>query len=292
MNNYLIKSTSIRLQKEEISKIIKESDNIINFNYEDTTISNIVEECNYLNLLEEKKIVIVNNYKLSKDDKVLEEYLDNFNPNTILILVTNILDKKNPLCNKLNVIEINELKYKDLDNKVLNYCKKNDIEIDYMALKMIIDYNLSNYDLILNEIDKIAIVTNKITTTTVNDYSSDIIKTDNFDLVEAIINKDNKKIGKLLPEFISSKSDVFGLIGLLASNYRIMITVKKIDKSPETLAKMLDIHPYRVKLAKEKSFNYTIKELTDNLIKLSNLDYKLKTLNTDPYILLKVFLTC
>jgi DNA polymerase-3 subunit delta len=56
------------------------------------------------------------------------------------------------------------------------------------------------------------------------------------------------------------------------------------------IASKLNIHPYRVKLAKEKSYNYNKEDLLRNLELLYELDYELKSTSIDPYSLLKIFL--
>lgn len=295
MNTYLLSIFSLRLTYEEIDKITAGKNNIIKINYDECSINDIIDECSYFSLLNEEKIVIVNNFKIDKDVKILEKYLNNANPNTRLILVANGIDKRSSLYKlikeKGTFIEINELKPNELNNKILAYTKKEGIELDYLALNKLIDYNLGNYDLILCEIDKLKILSNKITSEDIENYGSKILGEENFALCDAISQKDKKLTAKLLTDFIQNKEDVFPFLGLLASQYRIIIAVKTLSsKSNETIAKDLGIHPYRVKLAKEKAYLYTIEELYQIMLDLADLDYKLKTLNIDQYTLLKIFL--
>lgn len=295
MNTYLLSIFSLRLTYEEIDKITAGKNNIIKINFDECSINDIIDECSYFSLLNEEKIVIVNNFKIDKDVKILEKYLNNANPNTRLILVANGIDKRSSLYKlikeKGTFIEINELKPNELNNKILAYTKKEGIELDYLALNKLIDYNLGNYDLILCEIDKLKILSNKITSEDIENYGSKILGEENFALCDAISQKDKKLTAKLLADFIQNKEDVFPFLGLLASQYRIIIAVKALSsKSNETIAKDLGIHPYRVKLAKEKAYLYTIEELYQIMLDLADLDYKLKTLNIDQYVLLKIFL--
>ena len=53
---------------------------------------------------------------------------------------------------------------------------------------------------------------------------------------------------------------------------------------------MFDIHPYRVKLALDNSYNYTNEELKNNLLEIGMLDEKIKLGLIDKYIALKLFL--
>ena len=295
MNTYLISIFSLRLTYDEVDKITAGKSNIIRINYDESNIDNVLDECSYFSLLNEEKIVIVNNFKIDANSKPLEKYLKNPNPATKLILITNSIDKRSTIYKlikeKGTIIEINELKPSELTSKINSYAKKEGIMIDYLAVNKLIDYNLNNYDLILSEIDKLKLIKNKITKEDIIDYGSKIIGEENFALCDAITTKNKEETSKLLNDFIQNKEEVTPFIALLASSYRIILAVKSLsNKSNETIAKDLNIHPYRVKLARDKASLYTLTELYNIIISLTDLDYKIKSMNVDNYMLLKIFL--
>ena len=295
MNTYLISIFSLRLTYDEVEKITAGKSNIIRINYDESNIDNVLDECSYFSLLNEEKIVIVNNFKIDTNSKPLEKYLKNPNPATKLILITNSIDKRSTIYKlikeKGTIIEINELKPSELTSKINSYAKKEGVMIDYLAVNKLIDYNLNNYDLILSEIDKLKLIKNKITKEDLIDYGSKIIGEENFALCDAITTKNKEETSKLLNDFIQNKEEVTPFIALLASSYRIILAVKSLsNKSNETIAKDLNIHPYRVKLARDKASLYTLTELYNIIISLTDLDYKIKSMNVDNYMLLKIFL--
>ena len=295
MNTYLISIFSLRLTYDEVDKITAGKSNIIRINYDESNIDNVLDECSYFSLLNEEKIVIVNNFKIDTNSKPLEKYLKNPNPATKLILITNSIDKRSTIYKlikeKGTIIEINELKPSELTSKINSYAKKEGVMIDYLAVNKLIDYNLNNYDLILSEIDKLKLIKNKITKEDIIDYGSKIIGEENFALCDAITTKNKEETSKLLNDFIQNKEEVTPFIALLASSYRIILAVKSLsNKSNETIAKDLNIHPYRVKLARDKASLYTLTELYNIIISLTDLDYKIKSMNVDNYMLLKIFL--
>lgn len=295
MSTYLISIFSLRLTYDEVEKITAGKSNIIRINYDESNIDNVLDECSYFSLLNEEKIVIVNNFKIDANSKPLEKYLKNPNPATKLILITNSIDKRSTIYKlikeKGTIIEINELKPSELTSKINSYAKKEGIMIDYLAVNKLIDYNLNNYDLILSEIDKLKLIKNKITKEDIIDYGSKIIGEENFALCDAITTKNKEETSKLLNDFIQNKEEVTPFIALLASSYRIILAVKSLsNKSNETIAKDLNIHPYRVKLARDKASLYTLTELYNIIISLTDLDYKIKSMNVDNYMLLKIFL--
>ncbi len=294
MNTYLISSFSIRLLEDEINKIILGKDNIISINYDESNIDNVLDECAYFSLLNEEKYVIVHNFKINASSKPLEKYLDNPNLNTKLILVVDSIDKRSIIYKKIKekgtIIEINELKPNELSNKVNTYCKNKGLSIDYTSVNKLIDYNINNYDLILSDIDKISIITNKITPEVVEEYASKINGDDTFNLCDAITSKNYKEESILLEKYISEKKEVIPLISLLAGQYRIIYAIKELSGTDESIGKKLDIHPYRVKLARNKAYLYSKDEIKNILLGLCDLDKNIKSLNVDNYSLLKEFL--
>ncbi|MDD4706010.1 MAG: DNA polymerase III subunit delta [Bacilli bacterium] len=292
MNIYVVKSFSLRLLYDEINKITNDSSNVVRMNMDECSIIDLINECSYYSLIKEHKYVIANNFKINKDNLKLEDYINNPNNDTTLILISDLIDKRSTLyktlSNNVKIIIIDEIK--DLNNKIFSYCKSNNIEIEYSAINKLLENNINNYDLVLNEIDKINIITNKINIDVVNKYSLKLVSEDNFEFCDAVIRKDYQKINLYLNEFITLKQDVSPFIGLLATQYRIMYAVKHLQGSNEEISKLLEVHPYRVKLAKDKGILYTLDELQKKLLDLTELDYNIKTLNVDKYLLLKIFI--
>jgi DNA polymerase-3 subunit delta len=242
--------------------------------------------------LEEQKYVIVNNFKTTKESNGLESYLNKPNNDTTLLLIADTLDKRSSIFKLINdkghIIIIDEVK--DLSNKINHYAKTKNINIEYLAIQRLLEYNLENYDLVLNEIDKIAQYTNNITIAEVERYSSRLISEDNFEFTDAIINKNHREIQKHLDNFISLKLELTPFIALLAGQYRLMYATKCLEASNDEIAKKLNVHPYRIKLAKEKSLEYSKDELQKKLLDLCDLDYNIKSTSTDKYILFKIFI--
>lgn len=294
MNTYLIKSFSLRLLNDELEKITKDIPNIIKFSFNETSTRAICEECAYYSLLDEKKCVIVFGYKADKDVGIMEEYLKNPNPNTTLVLVMDNFDKRTSLYKNINkngkVIEIEELKYNDLNNSIMNYTKSKNVKLSVDALNKLLLFNNDNYDLVLGEIDKLSMITNNIDEQTVEEYGAKLIIQENFAMCDAITNKDYKNINAMLTEFESGKGEVIPFVGLLTSTYLLIFHAKNSSLSNEELAKMLGVHQYRIKLARDKARKYTSDELYKIFDLLGELDYSLKSMNVSAYGLLKSFL--
>lgn len=292
MNVYLIQAFSLRILHDEIQKITGQSSNVIRMNLDEITIEDVIGECAYYSLLDEQKYVIVGNFKFTKENSILNEYFKNPNPQTTLILIADSIDRRSTVYKAINdlghIIIIDQIK--DLTNKINLYAKSNGLTIDYLAIGKLLENNLDNYDLVLNEIDKISLMTNNITLDHIKAYSYRLVAEDNFEFCDAIIKKDYALIDRSLTDFINLKCELAPFLALLAGQYRIIYAVKCLTGSNEEIAKKIEVHPYRVKLAKEKSLMYSKDEIQKKLLDLCDLDYQIKTSNIDKYLLFKIFL--
>ena len=264
---YIIKSDSYRLLKNKINELTKniDKDNITYFDLTIDNLSIILEECNYSSLFCDKKAIIVYN--------------------------TNIFGTKYEYMNDLELLE------KYLNNqKVKEYINNLGFKIENNVLNDLINNLNKNYDYILNEIDKVSIIKEDkiITKEDINKYTIKLETDILFDFVDAIIKKEEKKVYNYMMEYIKENKEPAILFSNIASQYRLIYSVKNLIKEGyrETeIATLFKIHEYRVKLAHDKSYNYTNEELKNKLLLIGKLDEKIKTGHIDKYSALKYFLT-
>lgn len=304
----IIKSDSYRLMRQKISELTKDIDQE-NITYYDLSIDNlkdILNDCNYSSLFNEKKAIIVNNtnifgakYEYKEEMELIEKYVRNENNNTILIFVAdNISIKKKSvkfIKENGNLYELTKPISDELRKYIVDYLKKLGFKIENSALSQVINNLDENYDYILNELDKVIIIKKDylITLEDIEKYTIKI-QTDNiFDFVDLVIKKDTKKVFVMLEKFIKEKLEPAIILSNIASQYRLIYSVKNLINngySEKEIADEIKIHPYRVKLAREKSYDYTNNELKQKLIMIGSLDEKIKLGIIDKYVALKMFL--
>ena len=308
MSVYIIKSESYRLLDSKIKELTDgiDKENITHFDLTIDTLKDIIEECNYTSLFNDKKAVIVNNtnifgtkYEYKEDMELLEKYLNNYNKDTELIFITDSVSLKKK-CVKIikdngNLFELKKPVGDDLRKMVIDYLKQDNFKIENSALTKLITNTLENYDFILNEIDKVIVVKKDylITNEDIDKYTIKIVEENIFDFVDLVIKKDTKNIFIKLEKYIQEKQEPAILLSNIASQYRLIYSVKNLTRkgfSEKEIADELGIHPYRVKLAREKSYNYTNDELKDKLLSIGSLDEKVKLGIIDKYVALKLFL--
>ena len=305
---YIIKSNSYRLLKEKLNSLLAniEKENITYFDLTENSINEILEECNYNSLFNDKKGIVVYNsnifstkHEYVSELETLEKYLDNPNQFTTLIFITESVSLKKK-CVKIikengNYFELDMPKNTELNDKIKEYLSKNNYKIETIALNTIINNLNNNYDYILNELDKIMVVKKDyvINKEDIDKYTIKFEEINIFDFVDSIIKKEDKKIYKYLESFINKKNEPAILFSNIATQYRLIYASKNLIKqglSEKDIASKLDIHPYRVKLAIQNSYNYTNTELKEKILYIGELDEKIKLGILDKYVALKLFL--
>lgn len=289
---YLLNINSPFLQKEEINKIINESDNVVKFSMDYEGIDDVITECGYSSFIDSNKVIIVHDFKFIEENSKILKYLDNQNKDVKLIINCKNLDKRNNIFksmkDKVTFIEIKELSPMEKNTIISNYCKKNNIKIDYLSINYLLENNMNDIDLVILEIDKLSTISKSINMELINNYASLIIPDETFNLCDAIVEKKTKKIKELLEDFVITKKEVIPFNSLLAMQYRYIYAVKKTNKSPAYLAKLFNSKSdFPLKKAYTRQNMYSLQELENILTKIAEVDIKLKSGTYDDYSILK-----
>lgn len=288
---YLIYSEYNDLLELYINKLIDKekvsSDSIIKYSLDNDNINDIIEECNTLGLFSLKKIVILEstNAFSSKGKEITEliDYLDNYNKNVILVFKCNLdkVDTRKKLYKKVSSV-----------GKVLCLTKDNNYLVN-LVKEMLKDYKMDNINYFLtvvgtdinnitNELNKLINYKLEDKHITNNDIDSLCITNNDeeiFALTDAIVKNNIKESIRLYNVFLDKNYEVTAMIGLIASQFRFLLQVKLLYNkglSNDKIATSLGVHPYRVKLAISNSYYYSKELLESYLVKLFELDKKIK----------------
>lgn len=306
MNNlYFIETEYNEILNNKVDNILKENnvskDNLIVYDMEEVNISDAIIDLDTYSFFNERKIVLCkNSFFLSsiKGDiehniELLEKYLNNPNPNNILILACKKTDgKKNivklvkKICQVVDTdIDIN----KYIKEKIKGY-KMTDEVINYFLSNTLLD--ITN---ITNELDKLMALKNETGEITKNDIDLVVIKKiDNniFELIDAIISKNKNKSLEIYQNMINYGEDVFKIFVSLANQIRLIYQVKILkDLDNDSICEKLNLkNPKQVMALRYKITKYTSRELLDYLHKLSIMDEELKTGKSIDKIVFPVFI--
>ena len=184
----------------------------------------------------------------------------------------------------------------NLSNYVNNLLKDNNFymsnsNINYFIAK--VGNNINNID---NELEKLYLYKfddKKIEKEDIDDLVINNIDDEIFAITNAVINNEVDKSLDLYNEFMMKNYEPTQIIGLLASQFQFLYQVKYLynkNKTQNEIAKLIDVHPYRVKLAIGNLYNYTESDLLHYISKLGKLDEDIKTGNIDKNVGLELFL--
>ena len=293
MNIYLISNESFRLIDKEISKIVKDNAYEI-FNLNKSSIKEVLEEASYFSLDNNKKYLVISNADIFGSDKIddsitdsLINYFNNPNPNTVLIFTTQKpIDSRKKIVKELKskykVINVPKIDRKQISEKLTNYIKENDFDIDYQSVNYIVNNCYNNLDIMFNELDKIMLYYNfpcRIKYTDVIAIVGAELDSNNFHFVNAVIDKKLEESLKLLNSLKIYKVDSTILATLLAREYRLMYYVKKMYQKRIDIYEIcqnLSLADWQVNKLYNNGLHYSESELLKNLVDLCNIDMNIK----------------
>lgn len=302
---YVFLGNEINLLKRRIDGLKRELNinNIIEYDFDDSNIIDILNEANYVDLFNEKKLIIVSNFSFKKVKDVYEKellrYIDNMNDNVIILkCIDESLDERKNITKKLRekckVEEIKKMDYKELHEYITNMFVSNNKKITYNQVKEILNRCEYNDDLAINETEKLLLYKlgeDVITDDDIDKVVSKSSEKEIFTLSDAVMKKNLKQIFNSYNILIRSGIEPVVLIDNLARQFRTLYQVKILCKTMDEkeMSRKLGLNPYVVKKAHENVNNYEEEELINNLYELSNLDIDIKVKGLDKYKVLENF---
>lgn len=311
---YLISSNSYRLMEEELKKIVK-GNPYTSFDLNAVEIDDILEEALYFSLFDEKKYMVIKNASIfgsskkknngeettSKKDEKLIKYLEEPNNNTVLIFTINgKIDSKKKICKiikeRYKLVQIDDLKPKEIYAKMDKTFKEDGYKIDSNIGYYIINNSQNNYDLAMNEVDKIKLYYGKGCNVKLEDVSNIVshnIEDNNFKFIDTILNKDIKEAFKIYDDLMLQKVEPIMLMSMLAKEIRNTLLVKKMinNKTKKEIMSVLGInYDFQIDKLINNSYSFKEKQLEEYLVLLCDLDYKIKRGKISNKLALEMFI--
>lgn len=129
--------------------------------------------------------------------------------------------------------------------------------------------------------------------TDVENMISKSINTNNFLFVDALIAGDLEGSLNLLKDLKVMKVEPTIILTLIARDIRIMLNIKKLleqNKREYEILNELKLMDWQLEKYLKKAFPYKIKELEEWLVKLEELDLKIKSGKLDKYYALELLI--
>lgn len=277
----------------------------INYDLEFDSLKDVLFDASMMTLLGEKKYIVVNNpYFLSIakegdpviDTTMLEDYLNNINPNTVLIFKyykDKLMESKKItklLKNKGVFYEFNKTNNLDIIKDKLDGFK-----IDKESINILLDRVGDNTGILINEIEKLKTYkydSKEITkedVLTINKYE----EIDFFKFIDHIINKEKNLALNEYFSLLNQKEEPIKILIVIASKIRLMYQVKVLSEKGYTvndIANQLETKTYPVQLAGVAAKKYSKEKLLNTLINIGELDENIKTGKVVPASALELFI--
>lgn len=286
--------------------------NFLKFNMLEHSLDDALFEAESLPFFGETKFVLIENPYFFTGQSVtnapdhhlehLEEYINNPSPSTVIVFKAPYekLDKRKKISKLIDkkavMVNCQPLSEKQVVEYMREYIHCQGYKIEENALDVFVhrvDYNLT---LAIQEIQKLFlyhIEDQNIQIDSIESLVSKSLEQNVFEINDQILNNKPAEAIQTFSDLVVQKEEPIKIIAILMSQLRLFIQVKILKgkgHQEAEIAKLLKIHPYRVKLAfrQEKRFklDYLIKAYRELIV----VDYNIKIGKMDSILQFEVFI--
>ncbi|RIO40161.1 DNA polymerase III subunit delta, partial [Staphylococcus nepalensis] len=191
---------------------------------------------------------------------------------------------------------IEQMSEEELKNWIKSQLHENYKDIKQDALELILELTGVNFNVIKQEIEKLILFLGERTTINKQDVHQIVNRSleQNVFLLTEYIQKNKKTEAiQLVKDLTAMKEEPIKLLALVTSNYRLFYQSKILGQkgySGQQIAKTINVHPYRVKLALNQARHYQLESLLNIIDNCAETDYKLKSSYMDKQLILELFI--
>lgn len=316
---YLIYGPQYPVIKKTLKKLVNQLLNgseINDFNYQKVSskmvlVQDIVFDAISLPLMTEKKIIVITDpYYLSnekekvsidkeQDFDALINYINNPSIHTELIffLEAKTINSKSKIYSALKknakIIAQDLFTENMLKGMGRDIFQKKGKNITQDALEELVNRCGDDVSKFINESNKLCLYKDDINIDDVKLMVSNRLEMNVFNLVDALISNNLSKALNIYRDLRVNKQEPVVLISIISSQIRFMLEVKHLLKnnySNSQIVNELNCHPYKLEKTIKSSLYIKYDDLVNVMESLYNLDLKIKSGDTDPYLGFELFL--
>lgn len=286
--------------------------NFSQIDLEETPIETALEDVETLPFMGERRLVFMQNpffltsektkSKVEHSVKRLEAYLEDPVPYSIVVFIAPYekLDERKKITKeikrKATVLEAKKLHEHELKIWVRDKINTAGIEMNDQAIDRLLELAGTNLMMLTNELDKMMLYvegTNVITIDIVEKLVAKSLEQNIFSLVDSVLQRNLNNTMMIYHDLMRQNEEPIKILSVMAGQVRLMYQVKELSRqgySQQKIASVLKVHPFRVKLAQEKTNQFQEQELLALINELADVDYKMKTGQGDKAITLELLL--
>ncbi|HWC76357.1 MAG TPA: DNA polymerase III subunit delta [Blastocatellia bacterium] len=252
-----------------------------------STPAQVLDYANQLPMMSNRRILVVRDFeKLKEEDcESLLRYLKLPCPTSTVVFQTNSLDKRRKISQALvdaaTVVTFDLLNDQAARRWAENYLKKRGCSIEPEALGHLIGLVGTPLSRLSNELDKLSTYAGD---GTIGDAAIEQLvprarEHTNWELSDAVLTRDRKRAMKLVQRLMDDGAAPLMLVGMLASLYRRMLTVKAMisrGASTEEIEKATNQRGYRAIEFNKRVGRASREEIVHGLRRLAEVDDSIK----------------
>lgn len=290
----------------------KDEFNFVKYNLYENDLAPIIEETLTMPFFSNKKAVLVQNAyvftgekppkELNHNINQLIEFIEKYDGDTLILFEVNHskLDERKKVVKSLKkhaqIKKIEQMSEEEIKHWIKSQLHQNYKDIKQDALDLVIELTGVDFNVVKQEIEKLILFLGDRTTINKDDVHQIVnrsLEQNVFLLTEYIQKNKKSKAIQLVKDLIAMKEEPIKLLALITSNYRLFYQSKILGQkgySGQQIAKTINVHPYRVKLALNQARHYELESLLNIIDNCAETDYKLKSSYMDKHLILELFI--
>lgn len=279
---------------EILSNAISEDNTNMNTDFyegKDVNINRIIDSMETLTFFAKNRCVIIRDSGLLKKTSnsnvaSLVEAIEDI-PKTTFVIFVEEVDKTNSLykaIKKIGVVyELSTPKENELISFVENIIKNKNSKIDRGTIVYFLRTVENDMIVINNELEKLLAYTmfkNKIEKNDIDKICTKSLQIEIFKLMDSIGNKDVQQTLEIYNNMMFVKEPVLRILSMLARQVKLILLSKELSEQGynfNDVSAKIGIHSFVAKGCIKQSKNFTKNKLVDTLLKLNELEVKIKT---------------
>lgn len=308
-DTYIIKSkTNQIIAKKEIDDF-----NVTTYDMDEIPLEEAINDASTIPFMADSKMVIIKNaYFLSNEKKgkkkiehninPLKRYLENPVLETTLIIQApyDKLDERKAITKLLKeksvVEECIPLKNQDLRGWVKRQLGKNGIGIDNEALNEIINRCQNNTEVVVSETTKLILYAEGmkfVDLPTVKLVITKNVEDNVYEITNKLLEKNHSKALEIYNDLVMHNEDPLRILGILVNKYREILHTKLLiqqGKDKQDVAHHFNASSGRAYYIMKNAKVVSMEHVTEQLSKLEELDYQIKSGRIDKKVGLELFI--
>lgn len=295
---YLYNEAILRIEKKVINPAFK-SLNYIQIDGKNLDFETIMNACETLPFMDERKIVLIREYDVfsnkkagnqSENNKDIDElinYIPNIPKSTILIFVTSEdIDKRKKIYSTIKkngfVLEFKQLKSYELVKWVIKIFSSRNKKISNNDAEYLISRTTGNMQEIINEANKICAYSGdepNINKNHINAVVPKNLENNIFELIDALTSKNTVSALEIFNELLLDSEPIPVILTMITRQYRLLLNTKLlIDKgySIQDITSKLGVIPFVASKLYKLSSNYYEEQIEDKMKQCLDADYAIK----------------